>query len=90
MVGSCRKGIGPTADPLNFTLAEWQHAKRLDLDPPEIKQAFRDAWEHSDNLASFRGYSSQRVIGAVWSRSISTARSSQRCTRLSGTPERIA
>ncbi|WP_420133549.1 relaxase/mobilization nuclease domain-containing protein [Rhodopseudomonas sp.] len=41
-------------NPLNFTLAEWQQAKRLDLDPREIKQVFRDAWDRSDNLASFR------------------------------------
>jgi len=41
-------------NPLNFTLAEWQQAKRLDLDPREIKQVFRQAWEHSDNLQSFK------------------------------------
>lgn len=41
-------------NPLNFSLAEWQQAKRLDLDPREIKQAFREAWDQSDNLASFR------------------------------------
>lgn len=41
-------------NPLNFTLAEWQQAKRIDLDPREIKQVFRDAWERSDNLPSFK------------------------------------
>ena len=41
-------------NPLNFTLAEWQQAKRLDLDPREIKQVFQNAWARSDNLASFR------------------------------------
>jgi hypothetical protein len=41
-------------NPLNFTLAEWQQAKRLDLDPREIKQVFQTAWARSDNLASFR------------------------------------
>jgi hypothetical protein len=41
-------------NPLNFTLAEWQQAKRVDLDPREIKQVFRAAWEASDNLASFK------------------------------------
>jgi hypothetical protein len=40
--------------PLNFTLAEWQQAKRHDLDPREIKQVFQNAWARSDNLASFR------------------------------------
>lgn len=39
--------------PLNFTLAEWQQAKRLDLDPREIKQIFQSAWARSDNLSSF-------------------------------------
>jgi hypothetical protein len=41
-------------NPLNFTLAEWQQTKRLDLDPREIKQVFQSAWQRSDNLASFR------------------------------------
>jgi hypothetical protein len=41
-------------NPLNFTLAEWQQAKRHNLDPREIKQVFQTAWERSDNLASFR------------------------------------
>jgi hypothetical protein len=40
--------------PLNFSLAEWQQAKRLELDPREIKQIFHSAWEQSDNLGSFR------------------------------------
>lgn len=48
--------------PLNFTLDEWQQAKRLKLDPREIKQSFQEAWQRSDNLESFdnaleeRGY----------------------------------
>ena len=37
-------------NPLNFTLAEWQQAKRQDIDPREIKQMFRQAWERSDSL----------------------------------------
>lgn len=41
-------------NPLNFTLAEWQQAKRLDLDPREIKQVFQSAWEQSDNQKSFK------------------------------------
>lgn len=41
-------------NPLNFTLAEWQKAKRLDLDPREIKQIFRDAWDRSDSLPGFK------------------------------------
>ncbi len=48
--------------PLNFTLAEWQQAKRLDLDPRELKQVFQEAWRHSDGAKAFasaleeRGY----------------------------------
>ena len=40
-------------NPLNFTLADWQQAKRIGLDPREIKQVFRDALERSDDLKSF-------------------------------------
>lgn len=48
--------------PLNFTLAEWQQARRLKIDPREVKQIFQDAWARSDNATSFgnalaeRGY----------------------------------
>lgn len=48
--------------PLNFTLAEWQQAKRLKLDPREIKQSFQEAWQRSDDAKSLaaalqeRGY----------------------------------
>ena len=40
--------------PLNFTLAEWQQAKRLKLDPREIKQSFHDAWNRSDSAKAFK------------------------------------
>ena len=39
-------------DPLNFSREEWQQAKRIDLDPREIKTVFRQCWENSDNRAS--------------------------------------
>lgn len=48
--------------PLNFTLSEWQQAKRLGCDPREIKQIFHDAWVRSDSLKALgnalaeRGY----------------------------------
>lgn len=48
--------------PLNFTLEEWQQAKRQGLDPREIKQVFQEAWKRSDNIKAFgnalaeRGY----------------------------------
>lgn len=48
------------ANPLNFTLAEWQQAKRLDLDPKELKQLFRDAWQNSDNGPSFKAALEER------------------------------
>lgn len=41
-------------NPLNFTLAEWQQAKRLQEDPKVIKQLFQDCWAVSDNKASFQ------------------------------------
>ena len=40
--------------PLNFTLAEWQQAKRINLDPREIKQSFLEAWQRSDSAKGFR------------------------------------
>lgn len=40
-------------DPLNFTREEWQQAKRVNLDPREIKTVLRQCWENSDNRASF-------------------------------------
>ncbi len=41
-------------DPKNFTLSEWQQAKRIGKDPRAIKQAFQDCWAISDNLSSFQ------------------------------------
>lgn len=46
--------------PLNFTLDEWQQAKRLGTDPREIKDIFRDAWARSDSLAALRGALEER------------------------------
>ena len=40
-------------NPLNFTLAEWQQARRLDLDPREIKQIFHQCWQRSDGLKAY-------------------------------------
>ena len=50
------------SDPRNFTLAEWQQAKRIGKDPRAIKTAFQDAWAISDSKTAFihalkeRGY----------------------------------
>ncbi|WP_299966114.1 relaxase [uncultured Roseobacter sp.] len=40
-------------NPTNFTLAEWQQAKRAKKDPRDIKRVFREAWQCSDDAASF-------------------------------------
>ncbi|RIJ31038.1 relaxase/mobilization nuclease domain-containing protein [Henriciella algicola] len=39
-------------DPRNFTLEEWQQAKRKGRDPREIKTAIQDAWATSDTQAT--------------------------------------
>lgn len=46
--------------PLNFSLEEWQQAKRLRLDPQEIKQTFLDAWERSDGIKAFSAALAER------------------------------
>lgn len=46
--------------PLNFTLGEWQQAKRLNLDPREIKQSFIDAWHRSDSAKGFQNALEER------------------------------
>ena len=49
-------------DPRNFSLAEWQQAKRIGKDPREIKAAFQDSWAISDSKTALdhalkeRGY----------------------------------
>ena len=40
-------------DPLNYTLAQWQQAKRRGEDPRLLQQLFQDCWAVSDNRASF-------------------------------------
>jgi Relaxase/Mobilisation nuclease domain len=46
--------------PLNFTLAEWQQAKRIGRDPREIKDVFRDAWARSDSLKALQSALAER------------------------------
>ena len=49
-------------DPRNFSLAEWQQAKRAKKDPKQLKTMFQDCWAISDSQGSFthalneRGY----------------------------------
>ena len=40
-------------DPTNFTLAEWQKAKRQGTDPRLLKQVVQDCWKRSDNRKAF-------------------------------------
>lgn len=40
-------------DPRNFTLAEWQQAKRVGKDPRATKADIQDAWASSDSSSSF-------------------------------------
>lgn len=53
-------------DPFNFTLAEWQQAKRAKDDPKALKQMFRECWAISDSGKAFaqalksRGYTLAR------------------------------
>lgn len=40
-------------DPRNFTLAEWQQAKRMDRDPAHLKATIQECWAVSDSRAGF-------------------------------------
>lgn len=40
-------------NPTNFTLAEWQQAKRQGVDPRWLKQAVQDCWNRSDDRKAF-------------------------------------
>ncbi len=46
----------------NFTLAEWQQAKRLQQDPRWIKQLVGDCWARSDNKATFERSLSEHAL----------------------------
>lgn len=41
-------------DPLNFTLAEWQQAKRMNEDPKGLKSLFQECWAVSDSGKAFQ------------------------------------
>jgi len=47
-------------DPRNFSLAEWQQAKRQGRGPREIKSTFQDCWATSDTQATFANALSER------------------------------
>jgi hypothetical protein len=40
-------------DPTNFTLAEWQQAKRQGVDPRWLKQSIQECWKLSDDAKAF-------------------------------------
>ena len=40
-------------NPTNFTLAEWQQAKRQGVDPRWLKQTLQDCWARSDSARAF-------------------------------------
>ncbi len=40
-------------NPTNFSLAEWQQAKRQGIDPRWLKSAVQECWQRSDNHGSF-------------------------------------
>jgi len=40
-------------DPKNFTLEQWQQAKRIGQDPREMKAIFQSCWKQSDDKRSF-------------------------------------
>ncbi|MCB9931532.1 MAG: bifunctional DNA primase/polymerase [Alphaproteobacteria bacterium] len=40
-------------DPRNYSLAEWQQAKRAKKDPARLKAMFQDCWAISDSRATF-------------------------------------
>lgn len=48
------------SNPLNFTIAQWEHAKRLDDDPRLIKAALKDCWAVSDSKEAFQNKLEER------------------------------
>ena len=41
-------------NPLNFSRAEWQQAKRAQIDPRLLKAGFQDAWKRSDSAEALQ------------------------------------
>jgi hypothetical protein len=44
---------GNNWDPLNYSLSEWQHAKRQGEDSKALQKMFQNCWAVSDNRPSF-------------------------------------
>jgi hypothetical protein len=49
-------------DPTSFTLKEWQQAKRVGLDPRELKSAVQDCWKRSDGVSAFSNALEERGL----------------------------
>ena len=49
-------------DPRNFTLDEWQQAKRAGLNPRELKAAIQDCWKSADNVNAFAAALEERGL----------------------------
>lgn len=47
-------------DPTNFSLAEWQQAKRQEVDPRLLKKSAQDCWASSDDARSFQSALQER------------------------------
>jgi hypothetical protein len=47
-------------NPTNFTLAEWQQARRQEIDPRWLKSTLQDCWQRSDGGAAFSGALQER------------------------------
>ncbi|MCP5274885.1 MAG: relaxase [Burkholderiales bacterium] len=47
-------------NPLNFTRAQWEQARRLDDDPKHIKAALKECWAVSDSKKAFESALEQR------------------------------
>ena len=47
-------------NPLTFTRAEWQQAKRAKQDPQVLKALFKEAWQRSDSAESLKSALEQR------------------------------
>lgn len=91
--------------PLNFTLDEWQRAKRLDIDPREIRQIFREAWKQSDSVKAFgaalaergfflakgdrRGFVATDAQGEVFAVAKWTGLKAKEVTARFGSPDRL-
>ena len=49
-------------DPRNFTLDEWQQAKRAGLDPRELKSAIQSCWKQADGRQAFAAALEERGL----------------------------